>query len=144
MLTVMLTALASHKISRVLAFIAIAIASWGCDARSPYPSTNICYLLKNVNEFDGKTIELRSAVKFTMHGRQLFGNQCHELGSLGLSIDEEKYKDRKTTNLVREVMSQKGEANVILIGRFTRKATGNYSGDFLLDEVVEVKHRNTK
>jgi hypothetical protein len=142
--TVMLTVLASHKISRALIFIAIAITPSGCDAGSPHPSTNICHLLENAHEFDGKTIELRSMVKFTMHGRHLFGSQCQKLGSLGLSIGEEKYKDRKTTNLVREAMSQKGEANVTLIGRFTRKTTESYSGDFLLEEVVEIENGNEK
>lgn len=125
-------------------FTAIALTSWSCDASAPHPSTDICYLLKNVSEFDGKTIELSSEVKFTMHGRHLFGSQCHELGSLGLSIDEGKYKDKIIINFVRKVMSQKGEAKVILIGQFVHKPMENYSGDFILEKVVEIENKSTK
>jgi len=125
-------------------FAAIALTSWSCDASAPYPSTDICYLLKNVSEFDGKTIELSSEVKFTMHGRHLFDSQCHELGSLGLSIDERKYGDKKIINFVRKVMSQKGEAHVILIGQFVHKPMENYSGDFILEKVIEIDNKSTK
>lgn len=138
------TVLADHKISRALMFIAIALASSSCNAGARYPATDICYLLKNMDKFDGKTIELRSEVKFTMHGRHLFGSQCSELGSLGLSIDGEKYKDGKIINFVRRVMSQHGEADAILLGQFVHKSTENYSGDFVLEDVIEIKSGNGK
>lgn len=123
---------------KLLTFIAIALTCLSCGASAVCPSTDICYLLKNMSEFDGKRIELRSDVKFTMHGRHLFGTQCYKLGSVGLSIAEEKYTDRTVVDFVQKVMAAQGEAGVVLIGRFEYKSIENYKGYFVLEKVVEV------
>lgn len=101
-------------------------------------------MLRNMSAFDGKSIELHSEVKFTMHGMHLLGRQCRELRSLGLSIDEDQYKDKKVADFVRQVMSMHGEASVVLVGHLDLKSADgsvpseSYAGDFILEKVIRV------
>lgn len=136
---VMLMAPVNHKASRALMLVAIALVPLSCDAGPPRPSTDICHLLESMSTFDGKTIELRSEVRFTMHGRHLFGSQCSELGSLGLVISDEKYENKNIISFVRKISSNQGEAIVVIIGQFIHKPMESYRGEFLLKEVVKME-----
>lgn len=134
-----LTTLVDHKMMRILASIAITLSCFACHAATVYPVVDICRVLGDMDKFDGQTIELHSEVKFTMHGRHLFGSRCYESGSLGLSIPEERSKERTVGDFVQRVMSEQGRASVVLIGQFVREPTKNFMGYFILEKVVEVK-----
>lgn len=132
---------ATRKVAIFSICVAIAISSFYCEAEREHSTVDICHLLKNRKNFDGKTVELNSDVEFTMHGRYLFGASCHELGSIGLSIDEKKYDDGKVIRFVKAVMKKKGRAHVILVGRFTDVSSENVLGSFALKDIVEVDNR---
>jgi hypothetical protein len=138
--TVMLMA----AIIRTFIFAVFAVAPLCSSAASPYPQVDICELLRNLDHFEGKTIELHSDVKFTMHGRHLLGRECRELGSLALSINDPLNDDKTVVDFVRGVMSQHAEATVVLVGRPNTKPTDgwkpseSYVGDFILEKVVGI------
>lgn len=129
---------ATHTAAKFLTCVALAITSFSCEAAKQHANLDICQLLGNVNGFDGKTVELSSDVKFTIHGRYLFGASCHELGSIGLSIDEKKYDDERVIKFVKKVMWGKGRVHVILVGRFTHVPSENLVGLFALSDIVEL------
>jgi hypothetical protein len=130
-----------NSLARVAVTGAIAMTTLCCDATQSYPVVDICNVLGNMNEFDGKMIELRSEVRFTAHGNHLLGSRCSELGSLGLSIDDEQYKEEKVVSFLRKILSQGGRGSVTLVGHLVRKPFNNFKGYFVLQDVIEVQRR---
>lgn len=134
----MMSMIASHRIVTVIAVIVLSLISHGCYGATSGQVTTICHLLEKMNEFDGKDIRLQSDAIFTVHGRHLVGSQCRQLGSVALVIEDKKFEDKNVLNFVRKVLSLRGRAHVLLVGRFVHQPSGRYKGMFILDNVIEV------
>lgn len=79
----------------VIMFMFLSLVTFNCFAEGVAPSVKICDVLKNIDEFDGRLIELHTDIRITMHGRYLIGAECGELGSIGLVINDEEYKNTR-------------------------------------------------
>lgn len=134
---------ATNWVPRIFASMALSMIVFNCVATSSRPVVDICQLLDNMHTFEGKSIELHSEIKFTEHGRHQFSRQCPNMGSLGLSISEDQYKDKKTISFIRKIFNQGGTGSIIILGQPIRKAFGNFKGYFILENVIEVNGSET-
>ena len=128
---------AINLVFKALVVVTMIATSFQSFAKHPYPVVDMCYLLKNLNKYDGRLIELHSEVRFTEHGRQLFDPRCGDLGVMGLSIDDQQYRNKKTILWIRRIFAQGGRGAVVIIGRPVQKPFDHFIGYFILQGVVE-------
>lgn len=126
----------------VLIFMLLSLVTFRCFAEGAVPSVQICDVIKNIDAFDGRLIELHTDIRITMHGRYLVGNECGGLGSLVLVIKDEQYKNKEVKTFVRKIYSNGTRSGLVLIG-YPSKAPFNHSnGSFVLQGVVNSRAKS--
>jgi hypothetical protein len=125
-------------------FVLLPLVAFGCFAEDAAPPVQICNVLRNENEFEGRLIELHTDIRVTMHGRYLVGSECAELGSLGLVIDDKKYKNSRVKEFVNKIYSDGGWIGLILIGYPSKASSSGLNGSFILHDVKSSSEKKTE
>lgn len=125
----------------VIVLVFFSLFASRCFAADRLPPTPICEVLRNIDAFDGRLIELHTDMRITMHGRYLIGKGCSELGSLGLVINNEEYKDKEVKEFVRKIYSGGEQSGLILIGYSSKATFDRFNGSFILKGVRSSRTR---